>query len=195
MVTAPIWYTRSDITLPITLTSLRARYNGDNNQVAITWTTSQENNSKEFVVERSSNGVNFTAIGSVAAAGNSNRSLNYSFTDQHPLSGNNFYRLRQVDLDGKAQNSPVVKVVISQGLYVSFGPNPARQFVTINIQNNRGPVAIQLTDLNGRVMQQRSLPATAAQTIQLPVSQLPQGIYLLKVTSTEGIMTEKIMVE
>jgi hypothetical protein len=195
IVTAPIWYTRNDLALPVTLTGLRAKYNENNNQVAVTWTTATESNSKEFVVERSSNGVDFTPIGTVAAAGNSNRLINYSFTDVRPLSGNNFYRLHQVDLDGRAQNSPVVKVVISQGLYVSFGPNPARQFVTINIENNRGPVAVQLTDLNGRVIQQRNLPATAAQTIQLPVSQLPKGIYLLKVTSTEGIMTEKIMVE
>jgi hypothetical protein len=195
IVTAPIWYTRNDLTLPITLTSLKARYIEDNNEVAITWSTSQESNSKAFVVERSGNGTNFTAIGTVAAAGNSNRPLNYSFTDKQPLMGSNYYRLRQVDLDGEAHNSGIVKVVIGKGLYVSYGPNPASQFLSINIQNNKGPITVQLTDLNGRLLQQRSLPATATQTIQLPVNRLSKGMYLLKVTSTEGIMTEKIMIQ
>jgi hypothetical protein len=195
IVTSPIWYSRNDAVLPITLTNLRARYNEDDKVVVVTWATAQESNSKEFVVERSGDGTSFTAIGKVAAAGNSNRPLNYSFTDPDPLQGNNYYRLRQVDLDGDARNSGIVKVMIGNRLFVSYGPNPARQVLNVNIQNNKGPVTVQLTDINGRLLQQRNLPATAAQTVQLPVNHLSKGMYLLKVTSTEGIMTEKIMIQ
>jgi trimeric autotransporter adhesin len=180
IVTSPIWYTRADAVLPVILTGLRARYDEPNNEVIVTWSTAQESNSRSFVVERSSEGSSYTAIGTVAAAGNSSRPINYSFTDVNPLQGTNYYRLRQVDLDGDTRNSGIVKVMIGKGLYVSYGPNPATHVLNVNIRNNRGPITVQLTDLNGRLLQQRNLSSTAAQTIQLPVNHLSKGVYLLK---------------
>jgi hypothetical protein len=195
VVTAPIWYTRSDVTLPVTLTNLRGKYDQLTNKINLTWTTAQESNSKEFVVEKSSNGLLFTAIGTVSAAGNSNRNINYNFTDKEPLNGNNYYRLRQVDLDGRREISPMIKLVVDQGFNITYGPNPVHHTLNLTIQNNHAPVTVQLTDLNGKVLQQRNLPAAGSQTIQLPVTQFAKGIYLMKITGAGSIRTEKVVVE
>ncbi|WP_315817588.1 T9SS type A sorting domain-containing protein [Paraflavitalea speifideaquila] len=194
-VTAPIWYTRNDMLLPVTLASFRAKYDEVNNRVNLTWTTAQENNSKEFIIEKSGNGTSFEPIGKVNATGYSNKVVNYSFTDEQPLNGNTYYRLQQVDLDERKKASAIVKISINKSFSISFGPNPAYQYLTINIQNNHAPLAIQLTDLNGRLLQQRNLQASSNQVIQLPVSQLPGGMYLLKITGTGGTRTEKVMVK
>jgi hypothetical protein len=194
-VTSAIWYTRNDMTLPVTLTTFRAKYDESSNKVNLTWTTAQESNSKEFIVERSNDGVNFTAIGNVKAAGNSNRPINYTFADAQPFAGNNYYRLQQIDFDGRRATTGIVKVTIGQNFYLTYGPNPATESLTINIQNNHAPLLIQLTDLNGRLLQQRNLPAANNQTVRLPVNNLAKGVYLLKIAGSDMTKTEKIIVK
>lgn len=180
-------------TLPVKLSGFTATRKND--QVVLNWKTTQENNSKEFIVERSADGAYFTAIGKVKAAGNTAITTRYAFTDVQPLQGNNFYRLNQVDLDGRAELSAIVKVVMGKSFTFSIGPNPVTSTLTINIQNNNQPLTIQLTDLNGRLLKQRNLPAAVSQTVDFKVNNLPQGIYLLKISGTDGIRTEKIMVK
>lgn len=179
--------------LPVRLTGFTAVRKND--QAELNWKTSQENNSKEFIVERSADGVHFTAIGKVKAAGNTVVTTRYSFTDAQPLQGNNYYRLNQVDLDSRSELSEIVKVVMGKNFSFSFGPNPVSQTITINIQNNSASVSIQLTDLNGRLLRQRSLPAAVSQTVDFRVNSLAKGMYLLKITGVDGIRTEKIIVK
>jgi hypothetical protein len=111
------------------------------------------------------------------------------------LGGNNYYRLKQVDLDGRSNLSHTVRLQLGTDFYFTFGPNPARGSVTISIENSRGPVTIQLTDLNGQLIRQKNLSAAASQTVPLYVDGLSKGIYLLKVIGNNGIRTEKIMIE
>lgn len=180
-------------TLPVKLAGFTAVRK--NNQAELNWKTTQENNSKEFIVERSADGVHFTAIGQVKAAGNTSITTRYTFTDVQPLQGNNFYRLNQVDLDGRSELSGIVKVVMGKNFSFSFGPNPVTNTLTINVQNSSTPLTIQLTDLNGRLLKQRNLPAVVSQTIDFKVSNLSKGIYLLKISGRDGTSTEKIIVE
>ena len=75
-----------------------------NGGVGVNWTTASEINTKNFVVERSTDGVHFSALGTVAAAGNSNTAHQYQFTDANALNAGAstlYYRLRLVDNDGK----------------------------------------------------------------------------------------------
>ncbi|WP_165758846.1 cadherin-like beta sandwich domain-containing protein [Niastella yeongjuensis] len=194
IITAPIWYTRNDIntSLPVTFLSFTGKL--VNEKVKLDWTTAQETNSKEFIVERSTDGRTFNAIGKVAAAGNSNHATSYSYTDAQPVNGMNYYRLQQVDLDGKSILSAVVKVRTDRtgGFYV--GPNPAHSSVTIYRQGSNEAVRVELMDVNGKTLQQLNM-AAATYTATFNVSSLPRGIYLMKFTSSTGIQTEKIMVE
>lgn len=193
-VTAPIWYTRNDAVLPVTLTSFKGTYDRPANKVYLTWSTAQESNSREFIVERSNDGRTYTAIGKVAAAGNSNHPTNYNYTDEQPVYGVNYYRLKQVDLDEKATLSGIVKIITDkQGGFIA-GPNPAHSTITVYRQNNTEPVRIELMDVNGRLIKQVSMAAATAST-PINVRGLGKGIYLLQLTTSKGKYTEKIMVK
>ena len=193
-VTAPIWYTRIDAALPIILTSFRGEYDRPANKVYLTWTTAQETNTKEYIVERSTDGRTFKALSKVAAAGNSSQPTTYSYTDAQPVNGMNYYRLQQVDIDGKATLSSVVKIVTDNSAGFVAGPNPASSTVTIYRQGNNEAARIELMDVNGKLMKQVNLPATTYSTT-INVNGLSKGIYLMKFTTAKGIQTEKIMVE
>lgn len=193
-VTAPIWYTRNDAILPVTLTSFRGEYDRAVNKVHLTWTTAQESNSREFIVERSSDGRTYTAIGKLAAAGNTNRPSTYSYTDAEPVHGANYYRLKQVDLDEKTTLSGIVKIITDNSGGFIAGPNPARSIVTVYRQNNTEPVRIELRDVNGKLIKQLSM-ASASVSATINVSGLSKGIYLLQLITSKGKQTEKVVVE
>jgi hypothetical protein len=193
-VTAPIWYTRNDAILPVTLISFKGEYDRPANKVYLTWSTAQESNNREFIVERSSDGRTYTAIGKVAAAGNNNHPVAYNYTDKQPVYGVNYYRLKQVDVDEKATLSGIVKIITDKPGGFIAGPNPAHSSVTVYRQNNTEPVRIELMDVNGRIIKQVSMAATTA-SAPINVRGLSKGIYLLQLTTSKGKQTEKIMVE
>jgi hypothetical protein len=186
--------TRFDLNdvLPVTLVSFQAIR--QNNTVQVKWTTTREMNSATYIVERSGNGRQFAAIGTVPAAGQSNRTITYQFTDTKPLAGNNFYRLKQVDQDGKTTLSKIAWVAFDANSHFTFGPNPAHDHITISLHNTLQPVTVQLLDINGKVLHQKT-SGSATAVFSLPVHGLAKGIYLLKLTSAHGIETAKVMVE
>lgn len=94
--------------LPVSLTSFTAQKQVSG--VQLKWNTSSEQNNSHFDIQRSADGINFSNVGKVNGAGNSNTSLDYYFTDKSPASGTNYYRLSQVDFDGKISLSKPVFV-------------------------------------------------------------------------------------
>ncbi|MBN8703538.1 MAG: hypothetical protein J0M08_10765 [Bacteroidetes bacterium] len=90
--------------LPIELTSFEL-FSTKRNQVDLEWTTISENNNDFFSIERSSDGVNFTPVGTVDGAGNSMSMLHYKFSDVSAPAGENYYRLKQTDFDGQVTTS------------------------------------------------------------------------------------------
>ncbi|OQP62138.1 hypothetical protein A3860_29765 [Niastella vici] len=194
IITSPIWYTRNDATTPLPVTLVSFTGQKVNTSIKLSWTTAQESNSREFIVERSTDGRTYTAIGKVAAAGNSDHATTYGFTDAQPAYGVNYYRLKQVDIDGKATYSNIVIIrTDNEGGFVA-GPNPARSTVTVYRQGNTEQARIELMDVNGKLIKQLSMAGTTAYTT-INVSGLSKGIYLLKLTTTKGMQTQKIMVE
>ena len=87
--------------LPIELLSNTATCDGSN--VVIEWSTASETNNNFFTIEKSTDGINFIAIGTVSGAGTSSSTLNYSFTDNNTLAGTIYYRLRQTNYDGNSE--------------------------------------------------------------------------------------------
>jgi hypothetical protein len=105
-----------NVPLPITLVDFDA--NPYLNNVKTSWTTSSEINNDFFTVERSPNGVDFTPVGRVEGAGNSDYEINYTLIDKNFDSGINYYRLKQTDFDGKETFSPIVSVDIEKDVRV-----------------------------------------------------------------------------
>lgn len=181
------------VLLPVSLTSFEG--SRQDKHILLKWITEKEMNSKEFVVEKSRNGKDFTSLGAVAAAGNSNAALQYSFVDEHPVDGKNFYRLKNVDRDGKFGYSQVVTVYYISPFQIVVQPNPVRTFIDILYQGSINQTAtIQFMNLSGKIIQQQTEKLHAGGRLKVDISNLPKGMYILNIVYGNHQKTEKIIV-
>ncbi len=176
---------------PVTLVTFNAKRNGSVN--SISWSTSQELNSQYFAVERSSDGVHFSQIGRLAAAGNSSTQRTYQFNDLSPLKGVNYYRLMIVDIDNSIKYS-LVRNVKNLGLlnFVLY-PNPVKDKLMIDIdveRTDRGEITI--TDINGRDIYRTQINLQqGVNTIPIDVVRLAKGTYFMKMQTTDNNFIRK----
>ncbi len=168
------------VTLPVSLTEFNAYK--QNKTAVLRWTTSFEQNNRGFEIQRSSDGINFSQIGWMAGLGNSSSLHTYLFTDATPLNGKNFYRLNQLDFDNHSKFSEIRKVDFEQVIDFSVYPNPATN--VLNVQFSSNMETIKITDLQGRLLWNGN--TNGSLQIQIPIQQLPAGIYLLEVNDRIG---------
>ncbi len=162
-------------------------------QAKLTWTTTRENNTREFRIERSGDSIHFVTIGTVPANRYGHAANNYTFFDRQPLPVN-YYRLKEVG-PGKQQfdYSKTLKLDFPRPIVVCVAPNPAFNFVNISVQNATDAVKLQIISLNGRVVTERTL-APGVQTIRVDVSWMAKGIYTVKVISHSETAMTKLLV-
>jgi hypothetical protein len=164
--------------LPITLLSFTASLQS-NRTVDLSWVTTNEVNNRYFAIQRSGNGADFDSIGTVAGAGTTDIEQHYSYTDAAPLQGVDYYRLKQVDLDGNTSWSPIVSVRIQASTVITLTPNPAHDLLTVSLgisASSKG--AFRIVDMKGRIVQ--SVNATADNIQQLNIANLEAGAYILQ---------------
>ena len=159
-------------------------------RIQLNWATLQEQNLDKFIIQRSDDGLYFHGIGSVKASGNSRLRINYNFTDNSPVTGQNYYRLEFVDLDGQLKQSNTIAINNEvKGIRIgSVYPNPFAEKITINISAEKSqPATLQLFDNTGRLQAtQRYTLAAGSNTLQLDgLERLAKGVYFLKVVTTE----------
>ncbi|RYE22879.1 MAG: T9SS type A sorting domain-containing protein [Sphingobacteriales bacterium] len=177
--------------LPISMTNFAVQKVGSVTRVG--WTTLQEMNSKEFVIERSTNSLSWIAVGSVAAAGNSSQKINYTFVDNSPAKGINYYRIRSVDIDNKFSNSAIKSVLFSNADVVVITPNPATSFVNIYMSKTNNSLSqIIVTDGNGKLVDRIR---TAEQTYQLQTSRYSKGVYVIRVIGEDNTSIQKVIIQ
>lgn len=173
-----------------------------NGSVQLNWTVSSDVSSSHYDVERSTDSINFTAIGNVAAK-TSTVQVGYTYTDAQPLSGNDYYRIKEVDSAGKYFYSSIVRVnvtSVSQGTTALWQvyPNPSYSYsgnTALHLLTNVNQLQLSLTDVSGRILYQyTAASATAGQQFSIPLQNLGKGLYLLNVNTDKGKRTEKIMV-
>lgn len=118
--------------LPIKLTAFNGRLNTET-EATLAWTSSLEENSFQYEVQRSADGKNFVTVGKVTAQGTSFEAVKYSFKDPLPAAGAYFYRLKMVDLDGKSELSKVVYVNSKKGsgIVTKVFPNPFKSEIQL----------------------------------------------------------------
>jgi len=156
-----------------------------NNTALLKWNTVTEQNSKDYLVERSPDGINFSVIGFVVTKNNTAGSQ-YTYTDLVPLRGTNFYRLKSLDTDNNFSYSDTRMLLFDPaGNLVIIYPVPAKDFITIKNFFKGNQLAISITDLSGRPLHRSVHPA--GQQISIPVVELSTGIYM--VTISDGITT------
>ena len=178
--------------LPVSLINFTAQRINKVNKIS--WSTSQENNAGNFVVERSKDGRNFSPIGQVAATGNSSTTINYFFTDGTPLKSLNYYRLKMTDADNSIKYSPVKSVRNNGTADISFFPLPVKDKLNILVNADANDKAtITVTDMNGKTLLVKTmLVAAGSNTLSLATDQLSKGIYVIKINLADDVLVKKI---
>ncbi len=171
----------------------------DKNGVQISWATASEQNNNHFDIERSSNGSVFTKIATVKGNNNSTAVSSYSVYDTRPLNGVNYYRIKQIDNDGKATNSVIRSINISgQQVIVKAYPNPTHGDINFTLQNNNGTaITATLTNIAGKVVHQEVIQTNASvSNYKLNLTgKLPAGMYVLQLKGDSVSETVKISVQ
>jgi hypothetical protein len=174
--------------LPVELHSFSANCSGEGN-IKLTWVTASENNSSHFVIEHSGNGNDWEIAGVINAAGFSQQILEYEF-DFRANSSLNYFRLKQIDIDGEVVAYPEIFVVCSPNYHgLVTIPNPSGNEFTVVYDSdvNTSSIEVQLTDIQGRYMySKRFTVEKGLNFIALNGKDLPSGMYYLKVTSADG---------
>lgn len=179
--------------LPVKLVQFKGEAVGD--QVALSWTTSNEEGSKGFEIERSINTRDWANIGFVSSKGeNGNGIRNYGFTDLNPSNGTNYYRLKQIDFNGDSEYSRTISVsVAAEKMGLVAYPNPAgKGELSFLLKHVSTPVAsVRVYAVSGA-----EISGLQLQNNVLNVKNLASGMYLLKVTLESGdVLTTRFAVQ
>jgi hypothetical protein len=193
-ITAPIWYTRNTA-VPLQLLSFTASVNSIK-QVSLNWITSNEINSKVFITEKSLDGITFISFDSVAAFNNSSTN-HYSINDKILLEKTTYYRLKQIDLNGKYTYSNTIAVNLSNLNInsVSLYPNPVKNTMNLGITSTANcKVAFMITDVAGRIVLHSNADLLkGSQNNMLDVSKLSPGNYQITVLWNNQRVTQKLI--
>jgi hypothetical protein len=174
--------------LPIELRSISAKQN--NGLVEIRWSTASEIDNDHMAVERSGDGKNFRELGRVKGAGTTQTPQEYRFTDENPLRGVNYYRLRQVDFDGATDYSKVVSAIAGRQGNIRITPSPAVNDLAIQLETPAETAFYEVFDQAGRLALNGVIaPESVSET--LDVTTLTAGFYVLRVTSDRQATTVK----
>lgn len=181
--------------LPIFLANFEAKKHTNN--VELIWATVGEKNNKAFDIERSFDGSNWNTLGTVNSMGkdgNSTIKLEYSFRDENPIMSKNFYRLKQIDFDGKFDYSSVAMVTFNKEHYISVYPNPVSNELSID-GLDPGSI-VSLLNIMGQKLNLRNVISNENR-LSINTSNLAHGVYYLVVTSNDGrtIISQKVVKE
>lgn len=181
--------------LPIKLTSFNGKLNTET-EATLSWVSSLEENSYQYEVQRSADGKNFVTVGKVSAAGASLESVKYAFNDPLPATGDYFYRLRMVDLDGKAELSKVVYVNSKKGsgIVTKVFPNPFRseiQLIGATSSDLNTPGNVKVFNMSGQQINYRIVGANA---IALDPNS-PKGLYVVTINNGVSKQIFKVVKE
>ena len=161
--------------LPVELLHFSGKKDGAS--VLLSFATATERDNSHFVIERSGDGRAFEAIGEVRGAGNSQQRHDYTFTDDKPLRGTNYYRLRQVDLDGEENLGPIIQIELDRISQLTLAPSPAFSRVRIHLEEAPSPDARwQVFDNMGNQVLS-GLWQTESNEDEIDIDALPKGTY------------------
>lgn len=161
------------------------------------WNTAREINTREFIIQRSTdNGVTWSDIGTEAAAGSSSFNQHYHFTDGQPKT-ENWYRLKMVDIDNAYNYSKVV-ILTSSGantIYYTLYPNPADNILNVastSFQSQK--ITISLIDNTGRVISREETIISNAAPAHIPVASYKAGMYYMIINDGNRSVKQKIVI-
>lgn len=179
--------------LPITLTNFSAQ--AVNNAVMLRWITASESNNDYFVLERSSNGSEFTELTRVKGAGTTSITHYYSFNDNYPVSGVSYYRLKQTDFDGHSEVIPPVAVKFDNNpnaiRTILISPNPFNDEFTAQFNSNECKmVTVELITLRSKLMHSERIMLQAGTNTYAfkDGEKLESGVYVFRILQGNSLL-------
>ncbi|MBS1587278.1 MAG: T9SS type A sorting domain-containing protein [Bacteroidetes bacterium] len=173
--------------LDISITDISAQNAGSSNRVD--WITATEKIGGTQVLQRSADGVTFSDLATVSAKGQPSY---YSYWDEHPFNGVNYYRLKLGDASGNVLYTRVVSATLHNGnnLNITVTPNPVRSTMTVSLQGGQqGKAVLTLSDITGKELQHLQ---PGSSKVDIDMSALSPGLYLLKYKDDAGSVTAKV---
>jgi hypothetical protein len=161
--------------------------------IALNWATANEINNDYFNVEYSTDGWTFTEVGKVMSLGDNEGIQQYDFYHQETLSAKNYYRLTQVDFDGKSSISEVVEVeAITDLNNIRIFPNPiGKQLSIVLLEEAESPLTVTIYNTVGQEV--LAAKVITDKTLTLDVSSLPKGSYFIKIQGATTAFNQKII--
>lgn len=168
-----------------------------NNSSHLKWLTNDENRNKGFEIERSFDGISFTKLGFINGAGTSSSLNSYSFIDKDIAQDENYYRLRQVDIDGSSTYSSVILIRNKLGVFASLKvlQNPFSTYLDLQLpKRESGRVDVRLVDMNGKVVYSQTIHSNQTKVrLNLEEKNLSRGTYILQITDGVKQYAKKVM--
>jgi hypothetical protein len=157
--------------LPVSILSFEANKVG--NEVKLAWVTENEKNASHFEIQHSTDAINFLNIGGVTALNGALKN-SYEFPHKNPASGVNYYRIKQIDIDGKYAFTMIRNIMFGQAEDVIIYPNPASDVLSVSINNFKKATEAKLINQFGQVVKSQLITKA---NIELNIQDLPIGVY------------------
>ncbi|MEE9440267.1 MAG: Calx-beta domain-containing protein [Saprospiraceae bacterium] len=177
---------RQENVLPVKLISFKVVHQDNTN--VLSWVTASEINNEKFEVERSNDGTLFENIGTVRGIGNTYNQQEYTFNDTNPTNGINYYRLKQIDFDGKYEYSTIIKTNYKKEISVRIYPNVTNGQLYIDL-NKETIASGVIMAINGNQVKEFTLENSFS---TLDISNLQTGVYIIQLTTPTSHNTIRI---
>ncbi len=174
--------------LPVKLLDFSASIVSSN--VNVKWTTTSEINNDYFNVEKSLDGKNWSVIGTVKGAGNTEALTNYNFVDANPIMGMQYYRLQQNDINGDFTYSAIAPVNFTNTVtsQISIFPMPASNFINVEL-TGVSEMSVTIYNTNG----QKVFEATSGNLQTIDIQDFNAGLYIIEVKADNNVISSKFL--
>lgn len=176
--------------LPVKLISFSGKYESTKNAL-LTWKSATEINAAYYLVQRSTDGSNFTTVGKQNAVGNAS---NYTYSDalSSIAASTVYYRLVAVDVDGTKTNSSVIAISINNNASFSVYPNPANSFINVRTNSSAGYNLLVVTDMAGHTVLTHKMQGSLVE--QIALGTLAKGTYTVSLFTLNGKQSQQIII-
>ena len=187
-----------NVALPIELISFQGK--ASKSGIMLNWSTASELNNEKYIIEHTSEGKNFEPIGVVQGSGTTLTQQKYTFIHENASSGINYYRLKQVDFDGKFTFSPIISINFNKNKKTisPIYPNPSPSgWVFIDYaSDHQGTIQIATYDVVGRLVSNESLTINVGDNkLQWYINSTAKGVFFVKIYDGETSMLNKLYIE
>ncbi|MEO1053459.1 MAG: LamG-like jellyroll fold domain-containing protein [Bacteroidota bacterium] len=183
----------STMTNPLPIELLYFRAETKENSVNLSWATASEVNNDFFTLERSRDALTWETIATIKGAGNSDLELSYETTDNQPLFGTSFYRLKQTDFNGDFEYFDPIPVTVGGKEAFAIYPNPATDELNILFKRDVSRFSASLKNLIGQ--EQPVEHQFSSNGLRLLTNKLAEGVYLLEIMADGIVFRQKVLVE